>query len=258
MPSTPPDRPAPLAYHQVQKFRFRTSKRGRVDTIEVLRDIDLAFEAGSFAALVGPSGAGKTTLLRMAPRLEEPNGGMILVDGRDVRTWEPRELRRRVGLVFQKHVLFGESVEDNVAYGLMVRGVPREEARDLASRTIERVGLDRSFLDRRNDALTQGQVARVVLARTLILEPRVLLLDEPTSRLDPETADDMFQLLRDVARDEGMTVIFATSRMFEARQFADRIILLIDGEILANDTAADFEPDRVPEKARRYFALSGM
>jgi ABC-type methionine transport system ATPase subunit len=248
---------ARLHYQRVQKFRFHRNLRGHVETSEVLRDIDLRFGDGECAAVVGPAGAGKSTLFRLACRLEEPNGGMIHVLDRDIRTLDVRDLRRRVGLVFQNHVLFGESVEDNVTYGLRVRGLSRDEARERAGPCLEQVGLDHSFLVRKNTSLNASQVARVVVARTLILEPEVLLLDEPASRLDPETASDLFQAIHDLQTSTTTTVIFSTTRIEEARELARRVILLVEGEIVSDVPIDAFLAGAVPDRARRYLSLSG-
>jgi ABC-type methionine transport system ATPase subunit len=244
-----------LRYQQVQKFRFHRDLRGHVDTTEVLRDVSLEFGEREVAAIVGPSGAGKTTLLRLACRLEEPNGGMVFLHGKDIRTLDVRDLRRRVGLVFQSHVLFGESVEDNVCYGLRVRGLPREQARDLAGACLERVGLDHSFLVRKNTSLNSSQIARVVLARTLILDPEVLLLDEPTARLDPETAADLFEALTEIRTSSNTTVIFSTSRLEEAREFAFRVIVMLEGEVATDVPVEDLLAGAVPDRARRYLMM---
>jgi ABC-type methionine transport system ATPase subunit len=246
-----------LRFERIQKFRFHRSLRGHVETTEVLRDIELEFAAGERVAVAGPAGAGKTTLLRLACRLEEPNGGMIFLDDRDVRTVAVRELRRRVGLVFQNHVLFGESVEDNVCYGLRVRGHSREAAREAASPVLERLGLDHSFFDRKNTSLNAGQVSRVVLARTLVLEPEVLLLDEPAAHLDPATAADLFAVIEGLATEASPTVLCATTRLEEARMFARRIILLVEGEVVADLPADEFLAGAVPDKARRFLNASG-
>jgi len=244
-----------LRYRQVQKFRFHRDLRGHVDTTEVLRDVSLEFGPEELAAVVGPAGAGKTTLLRLACRLEEPNGGMIYLHEKDIRTLDVRDLRRRVGLVFQSHVLFGESVEDNVGYGLRVRGLPREQARELAGACLERVGLDHSFLVRKNTSLNSSQIARVVLARTLILEPEVLLLDEPTARLDAKTAAELFEALNEIRTTSGASIIFSTSRLEEARQFAHRGIVLLDGEVVTDVPVDDLSAGEVPDQARRFLMM---
>lgn len=246
-----------LSYEQVHKFRFQRNPRGHVDTTEVLHDIDLTFATGERAAVVGPSGCGKTTLLRLACRLEEPNAGIIRLDNRDIRTLDTREVRRRVGIVFQNHVLFGESVEDNVTYGLLRRGMAADEARELAGTCLEQVGLDHSFLVRKNTSLNAGQVARVVLARTIILEPEVLFVDEPTARLDPETADDLFALLREIQAENHTTILLTTPRLKEAEEFGRRIVVLLDGEVVTDVSVDEFVAGAVSAKARRYLARSG-
>jgi ABC-type methionine transport system ATPase subunit len=226
-----------------------------VDTTEVLRDVSLEFGQQEITAIVGPAGAGKTTLLRLACRLEEPNGGMIYFHEDDIRTLDVRDLRRRVGLVFQSQTLFGESVEDNVCYGLTVRGIPGEQARDLAGACLERVGLDHSFLMRKNTSLNSSQIARVALARTLILEPEVLLLDEPTTRLDSQTAADLFAALNETRNTSGTSIIFSTSRLEEARAFAHRAVVLLEGEVASDGPVDDLLAGEVPDHARRFLMM---
>lgn len=247
-----------LHYEQVHKFRFHRDHRGTVETTEVLRDIALRFEERELAAVVGPSGCGKTTLFRLTCRLEEPNCGMIYLQGSDIRSLDPRELRRRVGLVFQNHALFGESVEDNVAYGLRVRGMSREEARNLASGCLDRLGLDHSFLDRKKTTLTASQTARVVVARTLVLKPEVLLLDEPTARLDSPTAADLFAALKEIQDETDTTILFSTTRLEDARHHARRILVLLEGKVVTDLPAETFQADAVPDRARRLLGPGGF
>jgi len=246
-----------LRFERIQKFHFHGTVRGHVETAEVLRDVELEFGADEQVAILGPAGAGKTTLLRLACRLEDPNGGVIFLDGRDIRTLDIRKLRRHVGLVFQNHVLFGESVEDNVAYGLRTRGSTREQARERAGAALERVGLDRSFLDRKNTSLNASQIARVVLSRTLVLEPDVLLLDEPAAHLDAGTARDLFAVLENLHTPAGPTLLCATTRLEEARLFARRVVLLVAGEVVTDLPADEFLAGAGVDKARRFLTASG-
>jgi ABC-type methionine transport system ATPase subunit len=148
-------------------------------------------------------------------------------------------------------------VEDNVTYGLRLRGMPADEAREKAGVCLEQVGLDHSFLVRKNTSLSAGQIARVVLARTLILEPEVLLLDEPTARLDPETADDLFALLREIQAERGTTILLTTPRLKEAEEFGRRIVVLLEGEVVSDVTIDEFLAGAVSDKARRYLSRSG-
>ena len=170
--------------------------------------------AEGLTALTGPSGAGKTTLLRLLNRLDDPDAGQVLLDGRDVRSYEVLELRRRVQFVGQVPVPFPGTVADNL-------GVDHAVADDGAE-LLTRVGLTPSLLDRRADALSVGEAQRMCLARALARRPECLLLDEPTSALDAGAKAGVEELVRALA-DDGLTVVMVTHDARQA-ELADRII----------------------------------
>ena len=186
---------------------------------EVLAGASLAVPRGRVTALLAPSGSGKSTLLRCLNRLLEPDAGAITLDGVDIRTLEPRALRRRVGLVAQTPVMLPGDVAANVGYAL--DEVPRERL----VRAVEAAGLDATFLDRPAAELSGGERARVALARAIARDPEVLLLDEPTAALDAETAERVGATLRALARD-GIGVCLATHDLRLAEAVADREIRL--------------------------------
>ena len=165
--------------------------------------VDLRVAAGEVVALVGPSGAGKSSLLRALVRLDEPAGGEVLVDGVAAGELDPRELRRRVGLVAQQPVMLPGSVSENLAYGLS------ETDPEALAVALEASGLDRSFLDRPARELSGGEAARVAVARALVREPSALLLDEPTAALDADAAAGIADLVRTLAR-RGLGVLVVT------------------------------------------------
>jgi ABC-type multidrug transport system fused ATPase/permease subunit len=181
---------------------------------QVLAGASLAVPRGRVTALLAPSGAGKSTLLRCLNRLLEPDEGVVLLDGVDVREIEPRTLRRRVGLVPQAPVMLPGDVAANVGYGL--DGIPGER---LVAAS-EQAGLDESFLARTAAELSGGERARVALARAIARDPEVLLLDEPTAALDPDTADRVAQTLRALA-DQGLGICLATHDLRLAGAIAD-------------------------------------
>ena len=203
----------------------RSERAGRV----VLADIDLAIPAGSITVLMGPSGAGKTSLLRMLNRLDEPSSGELAYRGCPLGEWPVRELRRRVGFVFQTPVMFAGSVGDNLRAAVRVAGVDDSEFEARAASALKLAEVDPSLLDRPGDELSVGQKQRVNLARALMTGPEALLLDEPTSALDSETAARLLDTVRRLSREEGLTVVFATHRLEEARQIADSVLALRDG-----------------------------
>lgn len=195
---------------------------------EILKDINLSVEPGEVLALIGPTGSGKTTLLRLIGLLEKPTVGEIVIDGLDVAKLSEGmrlKIRRRMAMVFQKPVMFKTSVRENVSYGLRIRGESRIDGRVRAA--IEAVGLS-GYESRDANTLSGGEMQRIALARALVLEPEILLLDEPTANLDPKTAAAIDAL---ISRFKG-TVIMATHNMLQARRLAERIAVLVEGRLV--------------------------
>ena len=172
--------------------------------------------AEGLTAVVGPSGSGKTTLLRLLNRLDDPDGGEVLYRGRDVRSYDVLELRRRVQHVGQVPVTFPGSVAENLVVGLRDGDVDVPEL-------LSHVGLDPSLAEREADRLSVGEAQRMCLARSLARRPECLLLDEPTSALDVEAKTGIESLVRSLA-DEGLTVVMVTHERRQADELADRIL----------------------------------
>jgi iron(III) transport system ATP-binding protein len=195
----------------------------------VLDDVTLAVAPGEFFAFLGPSGSGKTTLLRLIAGFGTPAAGRILVGGRDVTRLAP--WTRNVGMVFQSYALWPHmSVAGNVAFGLERRKLPRAEVTRRLRAVLELVGLA-AFADRRPAQLSGGQQQRVALARTLVIEPDVLLLDEPLSNLDAKLRIEMRAELKNLQRKLGITTIYVTHDQEEANATADRMAVLDAGRI---------------------------
>jgi ABC-type multidrug transport system fused ATPase/permease subunit len=189
----------------------------------VLSGASLSVPRGQVTALVAPSGAGKSTLLRCLNRLLEPDTGEILLDGTSIDRLEPRELRRRIGLVAQTPVMLPGSVAENVGYGL--RELPEQRLLEaLAS-----AGLSGDFADRDASALSGGERARVALARAIARDPEFLLLDEPTAALDQKVADQIVVTLRRLAK-TGLGICAATHDLRFAKAVADRTVSLDGAE----------------------------
>ncbi len=190
----------------------------------VLDSVDLTVAAGEVVALLGPSGSGKSTLLRVIAGIQPPASGRITIGGHDV-TNEPTH-RRRVGLVFQDNQLFPHrDVLANVEFGLKMGRVSRSDRSGKARGWLERVGLT-GFDHREVTGLSGGEATRVALARTLVAEPRIVLLDEPLTGLDRELHDRLAGELSRILRDSGSTALLVTHDHDEAEQIADRVVRL--------------------------------
>lgn len=221
------------------------------DTVAVDR-VDLHLSPGSFTALLGPSGCGKSTLLNLIAGLETPDDGGISLDEKPV-TSVPAE-RRPVGLVFQRPLLFPHlSVEANVAFGLRMRHMPRRKARAAGRAMLEQVELA-ELATRRVGELSGGQEQRVALARALVLQPRLLLLDEPFSALDAPLRAQMRTLVRTLAEELKVTTVFVTHDQAEAVEVADDIALMLHGRITAHAPAPIYYTDPPSLSAARFFA----
>ena len=196
---------------------------------EVLSDVDLSISSGTFLTLLGPSGCGKTTLLRLIAGFIDPSKGQIDIDGRDM-SGVPTQ-KRPIGMVFQNLALFPHfSVAENVAYGLKIKKVPQAEIDTRVARFIDLVGLD-GMGDRRISQLSGGQKQRVALARSLVLEPSILLLDEPLSALDMQLRKQLQLALKDIQRKLKTTFVFVTHDQEEATIVSDTVVVMGDGKV---------------------------
>jgi iron(III) transport system ATP-binding protein len=194
---------------------------------QVLKDITLSIKPGEFFALLGPSGSGKSTLLRLIAGFNQHNRGQLLVDGRDITGVPPHA--RNIGMVFQSYALWPHlTVHDNVAFGLVERRVARDEIKRRVAEALDLVGLT-DYARRRPNQLSGGQQQRVALARTIVIEPQVLLLDEPLSNLDKKLREQMRLELKRLQRKLGITTIFVTHDQEEAMTTADRMAVLEAG-----------------------------
>ena len=211
-------------------FRQVIKRYGGANSPLVVRGIDFDVPKGTLTTILGPSGCGKTTTLRMIAGLETPSGGQIFIDGRDVTNLGPAE--RNVSMVFQTYALFPHmSVLENVAYGLTVSGVPKPEVQDRARAAMALVGLG-GYEVRYPAELSGGQQQRVALARALVLEPSVLLFDEPLSNLDARLRRSMREEIRSLQQRLKLTVAYVTHDQSEALAVSDQIIVM-DGGLIA-------------------------
>ncbi len=211
-------------------------------TFHVLKDINLAVGSGEKVVICGPSGSGKSTVVRCINRLEEHQKGSIRVDGIEL-TNDPGSvaaIRSEVGMVFQQFNLFPHlSVLENLTLGpVKARGLYRAEARDRAMHYLERVHIP-DQADKRPGQLSGGQQQRVAIARSLCMEPKVLLFDEPTSALDPEMISEVLDVMVELAQ-EGMTMVVVTHEMGFARKVADQMVFMDAGEIVERGSPEEF------------------
>jgi iron(III) transport system ATP-binding protein len=218
-------------------IEFRNvSKRYGTDPSEPFAVDGISFEVprGSLTTILGPSGCGKTTTLRLIAGLEEPTGGQILIEGRDVTALGPTQ--RNVSMVFQSYALFPHmDVLENVGYGLRMSGVGKDAARERAVETLRNVGLV-DFEQRLPSELSGGQQQRVALARALVLQPAVLLFDEPLSNLDARLRREMREEIRSLQQRLQLTVAYVTHDQSEALAVSDQIIVMDQGVIAQRGT----------------------
>ncbi len=204
-------------------------------TTMAVDDVSLAIDRGAFVALVGASGSGKSTLLKTVNRLVEPSSGAVLFDGEDVENLPLAALRRRIGYVFQSIGLFPHmSVAENIAIGPRLVGERLPEGR--ITELLELVDLDPAMAPRMPDELSGGQRQRVGVARALASEPQLLLMDEPFGALDPVTRDALGERVRALHAKLGLTTVMVTHDMAEALLLAERVLVMDEGRIVADET----------------------
>src|SRR5215208_6408729 len=188
----------------------------------------LDIQRGETLTVVGPNGAGKSTLLLALARLLRPSRGEIIYDGRAVEQWDELEYRRKISFVFQSPLLMDLTVEQNVALGLKFRGIPKEESRERADIWMKQLGVD-SLSKRRAGQLSGGEAQRVSLARAFVLEPELLLLDEPFSALDPPTRAKLIEDLSTLLKEDQRTAVFVTHNLDEAAKLSHRLAVIVGG-----------------------------
>lgn len=208
---------------RAEKLAFEVGGRVIVD------GVDVSVGRGEVLAISGPSGSGKSSLLRLLNRLSEPTAGSVYLEGRDYREIPPRELRRRVGMLAQRPYLFAGDVAHNVAYGPLAHGSVL--SRETIAGLLERVGLP-GYMDRDVSRLSGGEAQRVSLARSLALEPEVLLLDEPTAALDEAAQLGVEQLICEIIESRGLTCLIVTHDRAQAARMARRSVVMRSGKIV--------------------------
>lgn len=193
---------------------------------KVLEDINLSIGRGSTLGIIGPTGCGKTTLLRIIDLLDNPSSGKILFNGVDITSGkDAMNYRRKMAMVFQKPIVFRGSVFDNIHYGLKVRGVDKELSTDKILKLLDSLNLS-GYEDRDASTLSGGETQRIAMARALITEPDILLLDEPTANLDPSSTEQIEAIIEDLNKTKDLTTIIATHNLIQGQRLSDEIALL--------------------------------
>lgn len=204
----------------------------------VLKNINLKIASGELVCLVGPSGSGKTTLIKMLNRLLDASSGEILLDGKNILEQAIVPLRLNMGYVLQQIALFPHmTIFENITLMLELKKIPKNQWLPLAKEWLTKVDLDpEKFLSRYPNELSGGQQQRIGIVRALISSPKILLMDEPFSALDPLNRRQLQDLIKQLQQELGLTIIFVTHDMSEAKRIADKIALLHEGKLVQYDT----------------------
>ena len=212
-----------------------TYGKGTVFEVNALSNIDLAIEEGQFIGIIGHTGSGKSTLIQHFNALMQPTEGTVLFEGEDIwgEKYDRRALRSKVGLVFQypEHQLFETDVLTDVAFGPKNQGLSKEEANARAREALVQVGFPEKFYGHSPFELSGGQKRRVAIAGVLAMNPRVLILDEPTAGLDPKGRDEILDQISYLHEKRGITIILVSHSMEDVARYADRLIVVNDGRI---------------------------
>jgi tungstate transport system ATP-binding protein len=219
-------------------------------SVVALRDVSLEIQDGKILTIVGHSGSGKTTFLKILAGLEAPSSGEVLLDGKKATQLD---LRKKATMVFQKTVVFNSSVYDNVAYGLRIRGFQKEEVYARVQQALGVVGLD-SFEDRKARKLSGGEQQRVSLARALVLNPEILLLDEPTANLDPANAYIVERSVQENRRKIAQIIVIATHNLDQAKRLSDDVSHMLGGELVEKAPAKEFFLNPKDPRTKRFVA----
>lgn len=224
----------------------------RFGTREVLAIPELSIHSGKITALIGPSGAGKSTLLRTLNTLQKPAAGKVEYFGQSLfENGNSRECRSSMTMVFQKPALFTGSVQYNVALGLKMRGVPLKVSASKVQHALELVGLP-TLARQQAHTLSGGEAQRVALARALVLEPKVLLLDEPTANLDPANVRILEELIRRIHVELGNTIIVVTHNFYQAKRLSDYTIFMDEGRVVEHRPTSELFAGPEQDKTRAF------
>jgi putative spermidine/putrescine transport system ATP-binding protein len=240
----------------LERLRKTYVDRESAREVAAIRGLDLAIASGELISLLGPSGCGKTTTLRCIAGFETPNAGAIRFDGQDIVARPPEE--RDIGLVFQNYALFPHmTVRQNVGFGLEMRKVAKAEIQRRVTAVLDMVQLG-SYADRYPRQLSGGQQQRVALARALVIEPKVLLLDEPLANLDAKLRDEMRFFIRSLQQRIGITTVYVTHDQAEAMVMSDRVVVMFDGVVCQCATPAEIYERPATRDVANFVGLSNF
>jgi tungstate transport system ATP-binding protein len=223
----------------------------RRNGLDALRVDALEIQRGETLTVVGPNGAGKSTLLLVLARLLKPARGEIVYDGKSLNQWDELQYRRRISFVFQSPLLMDMTVEQNVALGLKFRGTPKDETLERVRKWMKHLGVE-SVSKRRAGQLSGGEAQRVSLARAFVLEPELLLLDEPFSALDPPTRSKLLEDLSALLNEDHRTAVFVTHNLSEASKLSNRIAVIIGGRLRQVGTAKEVKSAPADESVATF------
>lgn len=230
---------------QIRDLAIRRNGRDalRVDSLEIQR--------GETLTIVGPNGSGKSTLLLALAHLLKPARGEIVYDGKSLQDLDELEYRRKISFVFQSPLLMDMTVEQNVALGLRFRGIPKEVTQERVAKWMKQLGVE-ALAKRRAGQLSGGEAQRVSLARALVLEPELVLLDEPFSALDPPTRARLIDDLAGLLKEHQRTAVFVTHNLSEAAKFSHRIAVILAGVLRQVGTARQIKSHPADEAVAAF------
>ena len=239
-----------MAEEKKKLIQFKNIVKSFEDGQVVLKGVSLDIYENEFVTLLGPSGCGKTTLLRILGGFLQPSEGKVLFDGEDIVSVPP--YKREINTVFQKYALFPHmDVYDNIAFGLTLKKEPKDVIEQKVMRMLRLVSLE-DYAHRNVTELSGGQQQRIAIARALCAQTKIILFDEPTSALDPETIQEVLDVMVNLAHEKNITMVVVTHEMGFARQVADRVVFMADGQIIEEGTPEHFFTNPKNERVRQF------
>ena len=224
---------------RLEQINLSAKLKPQLQGYPILQDISFEVFPGDRIAIVGPSGAGKTSLLRLINRLSEPTRGKIYLENQEYSQIPTLQLRQEITLVLQESKLLGMTVQQALAYPLVLRGIPQQTIQQRIADSIEKLQIPSEWLGRTELQLSVGQRQLVAIARALIIQPKVLLLDEPTSALDAGTSANVMQILTQLTQTHQTTILMVNNQLDLAQVFCTRLLYLQQGQLLTNQTASE-------------------